>query len=246
MKTTQKKNGLPIMQTTVRGISDKSPSTSLSSTERSRKRRKTIYSNKSLFMGLKKKDSLRKKLKAVEKCYEEERRSRRSRKIQKEREEKCKQRLERKKAKEAAAQKLATPVKRKVKNIEQKLRKKYMKLSEEKSCKKGTSSSQVTPQNSKLIVSKAIWNHMLPKSKYKMVRSLKVSPEIPKGLNRAIGMEIGLIFPTLMKSARKMRHFSNEKGYSLNAKRWQEHFQTQRKWYLILLKRERKYLPGTA
>ena len=46
---------------------------------------------------------------------------------------------ERKKAKEAAAQKLATPVKRKVNNIEQKLRKKYMKLSEEKSCKKGTS-----------------------------------------------------------------------------------------------------------
>ena len=127
--------------------------------------------------------------------------------------------MERKKAKETAAQKLATPVKRKVKNIEQKLRKKYMKLSEEKSCKKGTSSSQVTPQNSKLIVCKAIWNHMFPKSKYKMVRSLKVSPEIPKGLNRAIGMEIGLIFPTLMKSARKMRRFSNEKGYSLNAKR---------------------------
>ena len=127
--------------------------------------------------------------------------------------------MERKKAKEAAAQKLATPVKRKVNNIEQKLRKKYMKLSEEKSCKKGTSSSQVTPQNSKLIVCKAIWNHMLPKSKYKMVRFLKVSPEIPKGLNRAIGMEIGLIFPTLMKSARKMRRFSNEKGYSLNAKR---------------------------
>ena len=123
---------------------------------------------------------------------------------------------------------------------------KNMKLSEEKSCKKGTSSSQVTPQNSKLIVCKAIWNHMFPKSKYKMVRSLKVSPEIPKGLNRAIGMEIGLIFPTLMKSARKMRRFSNEKGYSLNAKRWQEHFQTQRKWYLIFLKRERKYLPGTA
>ena len=36
-------------------------------------------------MELKKKDSLRKKIKAVEKCYEEERRPRRSRKIQKER-----------------------------------------------------------------------------------------------------------------------------------------------------------------
>ena len=33
----------------------------------------------------KKKDNLRKKLKAAEKCYEEERRPRRSRKIQKER-----------------------------------------------------------------------------------------------------------------------------------------------------------------
>ena len=40
-----------------------------------------------------------------------------------------------------------------------------MKFSGEKSSKKGTSSSQVTPQNSKLIVSKAIWNHMSPKSK---------------------------------------------------------------------------------
>ena len=53
-----------------------------------------------------------------------------------------------------------------------------MKLSEEKSSKKGTSLSQVTPQNSKLIVSKAIWNNMSPKSKYKVVESLKVSPEI--------------------------------------------------------------------
>ena len=33
---------------------------------------------------------------------------------------------------------------------------------------------------------------MLPKSKYKMVRSLKVSTEIPKGLNGTIGMEIGV------------------------------------------------------
>ena len=100
--------------------------------------------------------------------------------------------MERKKAKEATAQKLTTPVKRKVKNIEQKLRKKYTKFSEEKSCKKGTSSSQVRPQNSKLTVSKAIWNHVLQKSKYKMVRSLKVSTEIPKGINRANGMEIGV------------------------------------------------------
>ena len=30
----------------------------------------------------------------------------------------------------------------------------------------------------------------------------------------------------------------------MNANRWQEHVQTQRKWYLIFLKRERKYLPG--
>ena len=33
---------------------------------------------------------------------------------------------------------------------------------------------------------------MLPKSKYKMVRSLKVSTEIPKGLNGTTGMEIGV------------------------------------------------------
>ena len=65
-----------------------------------------------------------------------------------------------------------------------------MKFSGEKSSKKGTSSSQVTPQNSKLIVSKAIWNHMSPKSKHKVVQSLKVSPEIQKGLNCAIRMEI--------------------------------------------------------
>ena len=42
MKTRQKNNGLPIVQTTVQGISDESPSTPLSSRERSRKRRKAI------------------------------------------------------------------------------------------------------------------------------------------------------------------------------------------------------------
>ena len=89
----------------------------------------------------------------------------------KEIEKKRKQHLERKKAKEVAAQKLATPVKRKVKNLEQKLRRKYIKFSEEKSSKKGTSSSQVTPQSNKVIVIKAIWNHMSPKSKYKVVPS---------------------------------------------------------------------------
>ena len=67
-----------------------------------------------------------------------------------------------------------------------------MKLSEEKSSKKGTSSSQVTPQNSELIVSKPIWNNMSPKSKYKVVESLKVSPEIWKDVNCAIHMEIGV------------------------------------------------------
>ena len=77
-----------------------------------------------------------------------------------------------------------------------------MKFSGEKSSKKGTSSSQVTPQNSKLIVSKAIWN-MSPKSK-------KVSPEIPKGLNCVIRMEIGVNILNSTKSARKVRRFSNE------------------------------------
>ena len=66
MKARQKKNGLPIVQTTVGGISDESPSTPLSSIEHSTKWSKAIYSNKSLHMELKKKDSLRKKLKAVE------------------------------------------------------------------------------------------------------------------------------------------------------------------------------------
>ena len=140
-------------------------------------------------MELKKKDSLRKKLKAVENAMrgEDPERCRK-----KEREKKLKQRLERKKAEEVAAQKLTTPVKRKVKNLEPKFRRKYMKFSEKKSSKKGTSSSQVTPQNSKLTVSKAIWNYMLQKSKYKVAQSLKASPEILKGFNCAICMEIGV------------------------------------------------------
>ena len=33
---------------------------------------------------------------------------------------------------------------------------------------------------------------MSPKSKYKVAQSLKVSPEIPKGLNHAIHLEIGV------------------------------------------------------
>ena len=67
-----------------------------------------------------------------------------------------------------------------------------MKFSEENSSKKGTSSSQVTSQNGKLIVSKAIWNHMSPKSKYKVAWFLKVSPEVPKVFNCAIRMDIGV------------------------------------------------------
>ena len=66
MKARQKTNGLPLVQTTVRCISDESPSMPLSSTERSRKRQNAIYSNNSLHMELKKKDSLRKKLDAEE------------------------------------------------------------------------------------------------------------------------------------------------------------------------------------
>ena len=67
MKTREKKNGLPIVQAPVRGNSDESLTTPLSSTECSRKRRKDIYiySNKCLHMELKKKYSLKKKLKAV-------------------------------------------------------------------------------------------------------------------------------------------------------------------------------------
>ena len=107
-------------------------------------------------------------------------------------EKKRKQRLERKKAKEVAAQKLTTPVKWKVKNLEPKFRKKYVKFSEKKSSKKGNCSSQATSQNSKLIVSEAIWNHMSQKLKYKVAQSLKASPEIPKGLNHGICMEIGV------------------------------------------------------
>ena len=61
MKTRQK-NGFPIVQTTVQGISDENPSTPLSSTERSRKRQNVIYNNTSLHMERKKKGSLRKKL----------------------------------------------------------------------------------------------------------------------------------------------------------------------------------------
>ena len=88
-------------------------------------------------MELKKKDSLRKKLKAEENTMrrrqdpEDAERNR-----NKEREKKRKQCLERKQRRQFS-QKLTIPVKRKVKNLEQKLRRKYMKLSEEKSSKKG-------------------------------------------------------------------------------------------------------------
>ena len=148
MKTRQKKNDLAIVQTTVWGISDGSPSTPLTNTKRSQKQRKDIYSNKSLHMELKKKISLRMKLKVVENALrrtEDPDEPERYRK--KEREKKRKQCFERKKTKEAATQKLTTPVKRKVKNLEQKLRKKYMELSQEKSSKKGALSSQVTPKS---------------------------------------------------------------------------------------------------
>ena len=42
MKTRQRKNGLPIVRTTVQGTSDESPSIPLSSTEHSRKQGKAI------------------------------------------------------------------------------------------------------------------------------------------------------------------------------------------------------------
>ena len=59
MKTRQKKNGLPIAQTTVRGISDEIPSKPLGSTEHSRKQGMAIHSHTSLHMELTKKASLR-------------------------------------------------------------------------------------------------------------------------------------------------------------------------------------------
>ena len=59
MKTRQKKNGLPIAQTTVRVISDEIPSKPLGSTEHSRKRGMAIHSHTSLHMELTKKASLR-------------------------------------------------------------------------------------------------------------------------------------------------------------------------------------------
>ena len=214
MKTRQKKNGLPIVQTTVQGISDESASTPLSSTEHSQKWRKAIYSNKSLHTELKKKDSLRKKLKAVENAMRRREDPERCRK--KEREKKHKQHLERKKAKEVAAKKLTTPVKRKVKNLEPKFRRKYMKLSEKKSSKKGTSSSQVTPQNSKLIVSK-------------VAQSLKAYPEILKGLNHAICMEIGVNISNPSEISQENEMLFQQEDCSLNTKGWQEHVQTQRK-----------------
>ena len=50
MQTRQ--NSLPIMQTTVRDISNETSSTPLSSTEQSQKQRKVVYSSKSLHMEL--------------------------------------------------------------------------------------------------------------------------------------------------------------------------------------------------
>ena len=141
-------------------------------------------------MKLKKNDSLRKKLKAVANAMRRREEPEEAERYRKKKRGNVSSAWKERKQRRQFSQKLTTPVKRKLKNLEQKLRRKYMKFSEQKSSKKGASSSQVTPQNSKLIVSKAIWNHMSPKSKYKVVRSLKVSPEIRKGLNCAIRIEI--------------------------------------------------------
>ena len=111
-----------------------------------------------------------------------------------------------------------------------------MKLSEKKSSKKGTSSFQVTPQNSKLIVSKAIWNHMLQKLKYKVAQSLKASPEILKGFNHAICMEIGDNISNPYEISQENEMLFQQEDYSLNTKGWQEHVQTQRKQDNMLLK----------
>ena len=140
-------------------------------------------------MKLKKNDSLRKKLKAVANAMRRREEPEEAERYRKKKRGNISSAWKERKQRRQFSQKLTTPVKRKLKNLEQKLRRKYMKFSEQKSSK-GTSSSQVTLQNSKLIVSKAIWNHMSPKSKYKVVRSLKVSPEIRKDLNCAIRMEI--------------------------------------------------------
>ena len=116
-------------------------------------------------MKLKKNNSLRKKLKAVENAMRRREEPEEAERYRKKKRGNVSSAWKERKQRRQFSQKLTTPVKRKMKNLEQKLRRKYMKFSEQKSSKKGTSSSQVTSQNSKLIVGKAIWNHMSPKSK---------------------------------------------------------------------------------
>ena len=185
MKTREKQRVSPKVQ--------RVPATALSSIERSRIRRKAIYDNKKLHMEVQEKDRERKKLKAIEKAMRrEEDPEEAERYREKERERKRKQRLVKKKAKEAASEKLTTPVKRKIKKQENKLRWKFKEKESavKDSSKEGSSSSPSTSE--KLVISKAIWGHLSPKSRHKVARSLKISPEIPKGLNYAIRKELGV------------------------------------------------------
>ena len=88
-------------------------------------------------MELKKKDSLKKKLKAVENAIRRREDPEEAERYRKKERRNISSTWKERKQRRQFSQKLTTPVKRKVKNLEQKLRRKYMKLSEEKSSKKG-------------------------------------------------------------------------------------------------------------
>ena len=98
---------------------------------------KRLYIVLSLHMELNKKDSLTKKLKAVENAMKRREDPKEAQRYWKKERRNINSAWPERKQRRQFSQKLTTPVKRRVKNLEQKLRRKYMKFSEEKSSKKG-------------------------------------------------------------------------------------------------------------
>ena len=99
----------------------------------------------------------------------------------------------------AGVQKLNTPEKCKIKTLKQRI-KSQLKKDFATPCNSTCSSialsepcSSSTPDNpERLLVSKAIWAHMSPKSKHKVKLSLKITLCVDRGLNCAVREELGL------------------------------------------------------
>ena len=99
----------------------------------------------------------------------------------------------------AGVQKLNTPVKRKIKTLKQRI-KRQLKKDFATPCNSTYSSTTLSEPCSssapdkpeRLLVSKALWAHMSPKSKHKVKLSLKITPCVDRGLNRAVREELGV------------------------------------------------------